>query len=86
MWRIILEPAALFLSPFLAYALYLTALRRYPLAVAHWSRGTLSALAFSGLVIAVGGTLVFGLRAERHLGVYVPAHVQNGQLMPGHME
>lgn len=83
MWRIALEMAALFLTPFVAYALYLAALRRWPFAVEHWSRGALSLLVMAGLTVAIAGTLFLGLRAERHLGAYVPAHMENGKLVPG---
>ena len=86
MWRAILEPAGLFLSPFVAFAIYLVLRARYPLAVEHWSRGRVSTLTLAGLAIAVLGMFVFGLSAPRGHGVYVPAHVENGRLVPGHIE
>jgi hypothetical protein len=39
MGRAVLEPLALFLSPFAVYALYLALRARYPLEVEHWTRG-----------------------------------------------
>jgi hypothetical protein len=86
MIRAILEPTALFLSPFLAFAIYLALKARYPLAVEHWSRGRVSTLTLIGLAVAVAGMFAFGLSAPRGHGVYVPAHVQNGRLIPGHIE
>ncbi len=83
MWRVTLEMAALFLTPFAAYALYLSARRRWPFAIEHWSRGALSLLVLAGLAVAVAGTFALGLRAERHYGRYEPAHMENGRLVPG---
>ncbi|MBL8587760.1 MAG: hypothetical protein JNK46_04460 [Methylobacteriaceae bacterium] len=83
MWRAVLESAALFVTPFVAYALYLVALRRYPFAVEHWTKGALALLLVAGLVVAIVGTFLLGLRAERHYGGYVPAHMENGKLVPG---
>jgi hypothetical protein len=86
MLRAILEPTLLFLSPFLAFALYLVLRARYPLAVEHWTRGRVSTLTLAGLAIAVLGMAVFGLTAPRGHGAYVPAHIENGQLVPGHIQ
>jgi hypothetical protein len=86
MWRAVLEPVAFFLSPFLAYALFLGLRRRYPLAADHWTRGALSTLALIGLFLAAAGMLVLGIFAERHSGGYVPAHVENGKLVPGRIQ
>lgn len=86
MLRAILEPAALFLSPFVAFAIYLALRARYPLAIEHWSRGRVSTLTLTGLAIAVLGMLAFGLSAPRGHGTYVPAHIENGRLISGHIE
>lgn len=86
MWRALLEPVLLFLSPFLAYALFLGLRRRYPLTADHWTRGALSTLGLIGLVLAAAGMLFLGLFAERHVGGYVPAHIENGKLVPGRMQ
>lgn len=86
MWRAVLEPLAFFLTPFLAYGVFLGLRRRYPLAVDHWSRGVFSTLSLIGLVIAAAGMLLLGLLAERHTGAYVPAHIENGKLVPGRMQ
>jgi hypothetical protein len=86
MWRILLEPALLFGSPFLAYTIYLAVRRRYPFAVDHWTHSAVSTLALAGLLIVVTGMLAFGLFAERHRGAYTPAHIENGKLEPGRLQ
>jgi hypothetical protein len=86
MLRAVLEPLALFLSPFIVFAIYLIVRLRYPLAVEHWTRGRVSTLTLLGLAIAVIGMFVFGLSAPRGRGVYVPAHIENGVLVPGRIE
>jgi hypothetical protein len=86
MWRVVLEPIAFFLAPFAAYALYLVLRQRFPFALSAWSRMTISVLSLVGLAAAVVGVFGFGLLAPRHLGGYVPAHVENGKLIPGHFQ
>jgi Family of unknown function (DUF6111) len=86
MLRVILEPALLFLSPFVAYVAYLYLRNRYPFAVDHWTRSAVSSLALAGLAMAVAGLFVLGFFSERHSGAYVPAHIENGRLIPGHTE
>jgi hypothetical protein len=86
MLRAILEPLALFLSPFVAFAIYLLLRARYPLAIEHWTRGRVSTLTLVGLAVAVIGMFAFGLFAPRGQGVYVPAHIEKGVLVPGRIE
>jgi hypothetical protein len=86
MWRAILEPVLLFLSPFLAYAIYLVLRRTRPFGRKHWPAGTISGLTLAGLAVAAAGMLALGILTPRHKGVYAPAHVENGRLVPGHWE
>jgi hypothetical protein len=86
MSRSVLEPLALFLSPFAVYALYLALRARYPLEVEHWSRGRVSALTLIGLAAAVLGLFAINAFAPRGRGAYVPAHIENGALVPGRFE
>jgi len=86
MLRLIGEPLLLFLSPFAAYILFLFLRQRYPFTMAAWSRGTISGLTLAGLAITVAGILVLGAFSKRYEGSYVPAHIENGRLVPGHME
>jgi Family of unknown function (DUF6111) len=86
MGRNVLEPLALFLSPFGVYALYLMVRARYPLEVEHWTRRRVSALTLIGLAAAVIGLVAVNAFAPRGRGVYIPAHVENGVLVPGRIE
>lgn len=85
MTRTVLE-LILFLSPFAFYALYLILRARYPLEVEHWTRGRVSILTLIGLAAAVLGLIALDVFAPRGRGVYVPAHVENGVLVPGRFE
>jgi hypothetical protein len=86
MGRAILEPLALFLSPFAAYAVYLALRLRYPLEVDHWTTGRVSILTLLGLAAAVLGLIGMDAFAPRGHGVYVPAHEEHGVLVPGRIE
>jgi Family of unknown function (DUF6111) len=85
MLRAVLEPTALFLSPFALFAIYLVLRARYPLAIEHWTKSRVSTLTLIGLIVAVVGMVLLAVYAPRGLGVYIPAHVENGQLVPGHI-
>jgi hypothetical protein len=86
MLRAVLEPAALFLSPFVLFAIYLAVQARYPLAVEHWTRSRISTLTLIGLAVAILGMVLLALYAPRGQGTYIPAHLKNGVLVPGHIE
>ena len=81
-----LETVALFLVPFVAFALYLVLRARFPLAVEHWTRGRLSWLAIAGLAAAALGLILLDAFAPRGTGRYVPAHIVNGVIVPGRFE
>lgn len=86
MGRTVLEPLALFLSPFAVYAIYLALRARYPLEVEHWTRGRMSVMTLVGLAVAVLGLVAINALAPRGRGLYIPAHVENGVLLPGRFE
>jgi hypothetical protein len=86
MWRVVLRPALLFLLPFLLYAVWLFLRQTTPWTRDNWDQTVVSTLALLGLAVAVAGMLAFGLFADRHLGAYVPAHIENGVVVPGHMQ
>jgi hypothetical protein len=86
MGRAFLETLSLFLAPFVLFALYLLVRLRYPLALEHWTRGRLSLLTLAGLAAAVLGLFFLSLTAPRGHGGYVPAHIENGVIVPGHFQ
>ena len=86
MAREVLEPLALFLVPFAAYAIYLVLRARYPLEVQHWTGFRVSIMTLIGLAAAVLGLVALDAFAPRGHGVYVPAHEKNGVLVPGRIE
>ena len=86
MGRTLLESLALFFAPFALFALYLGLRLRYPLALEHWSRSRVATLTLFGLAAVLAGFVLLELAAPRGQGRYVPAHVENGVLVPGKIE
>ncbi len=86
MARNLLDALGLFAVPFAVYALVLAVRQQYPFVAASWSRGLLAALTVAGLALVVLGLVAVALFADRHRGAYVPAHLDGGRLVPGHME
>ena len=86
MWRAVVESLSLFFAPFLLFAVYLVLRLRYPLAIEHWTRSRVATLILAGLAAALIGMIVLITAAPRSQGVYVPAHVENGALVPGHFQ
>jgi Family of unknown function (DUF6111) len=86
MWRAILDPLLLFASPFAAYAVYLVLRQKYPFTVEYWSKSAVSTLTLTGLAVTVTGMLAFGIFAPRHEGAYIPAHIENGRIVPGRLQ
>lgn len=86
MLRALFDTLGLFLLPFALFAIYLMLRARYPLAVEHWTRGRLSWLAMAGLAVATAGLVLGTLVAPRGHGLYVPAHLENGEIVPGRSE
>lgn len=75
---------ALFLVPFILYALFLWATRAKVLDVESWSLNTIIWLTLSALVLVVGSFLYFAHFSGAPPGsTYIPAHMENGQFVPG---
>ena len=85
MIRAVIEELLLFLLPFAGFALWLAFRRRSPLARANWD-GNVSWLVIAGLGLAIVGLLATALLTPRKMGAYVPARMENGQLVPGRVE
>ena len=73
-----------FLVPFLLYAIWLIVRRENPLLVDRWTR-VAGPLVAAGLACVIVGLVIAGLTAPRYEGGYLPAHVENGRIVPGRM-
>jgi hypothetical protein len=87
MIRPILAELALFLAPFVAYALFVWATHEGFLAPAAWSPRRLLWLTVTALVLMVASFVFIAefTGAPPHSD-YVPAHVEDGKLVPGTMK
>lgn len=85
MTRVFVESLLLFLLPFLAFAIYLVAARKHALSPDHWSKPFLW-LIMAGLVMVAISFIASGIMRERQASGYVPAHIENGKLVPGKFE
>jgi Family of unknown function (DUF6111) len=86
MIRALTEPLAFFLVPFALYACVMLAQLINPLLIDNWTRRVVVPLTLAGLLLAAGSLVLLGVMAPRHTGGYVPAHEENGRIVPGHME
>ena len=78
---------ALFLAPFVLYALFLWATREGILHPDQWRPQVLAALSLVAVVLtALGFVLIAEFGGAPARSTYVPAHMENGQLVPGTMK
>jgi hypothetical protein len=82
MIRVIFENLLLFIVPFILYSVWLKMVQKSTLDPENWSRSLL-VLVSAGFILVALFFVASGLFAERHLGAYMPAHLENGQLVPG---
>jgi hypothetical protein len=82
MIRVTFETLLLFIIPFVVYSIWLKIGQKSTLDPENWSRPLLG-LVSAGFILIALFFVATGLFSERHLGAYVPAHVENGQLVPG---
>ncbi|MGH6788634.1 MAG: DUF6111 family protein [Pseudolabrys sp.] len=74
----------LFLAPFVIYAVYLWATRSSALDVQHWPLSRLITLAIISVVLILGSFIYFAHFEGAPPGsTYTPAHMENGQFVPG---
>ncbi len=85
MIRPVLTELALFLTPFVLYALFLYATKEGVFLREHWSPKMVASLTIAALVLMIGSFLVLAnLSGETPGRVYVPAHFdQQGNFVPG---
>jgi hypothetical protein len=78
---------ALFLAPFILYALFLWATREGILHPEKWRPQVLAALSLVAVALTASGFVLIAeySGAPAH-STYVPAHLENGQLVPGTMK
>jgi hypothetical protein len=84
MIRVGFTEIALFATPFLLYAAFLWATRAGILDVESWPLSRLVTLAIFSLLLVAGSFIYFANRDGAPPGsTYVPAHLENGKLIPG---
>jgi uncharacterized protein DUF6111 len=84
MIRPVFTEVALFITPFVLYALFVWATREGVLDVSAWSLPRLIWLTISALVLVIASFLILAQFGGAPPGsTYVPAHMENGRLVPG---
>jgi hypothetical protein len=84
MIRPVLTEFALFLAPFVIYAIYLWATRAGVLHPESWPLPTLIYLTIAALVLMAGSFIVLAHWGGDPPGsTYIPAHIEDGKLVPG---
>jgi quinol-cytochrome oxidoreductase complex cytochrome b subunit len=84
MIRPILTELTLFITPFVLYALYVWATREGVLDVSAWSLPRLMWLSIASLVLVIISFVVLAQFGGAPPGsTYIPAHMENGRLVPG---
>jgi hypothetical protein len=84
MIRPIFTEIALFLTPFAIYAAYLVATRAGILQPSAWTPPRLAGLLIAALILVVGSFFLLAQFSGAPPGsTYVPAHIEDGKLVPG---
>ena len=84
MIRPVLTELAIFLIPFVAYALFLIATRSGVLASSSWPVHLVAKLVLGSLLLVIiSFVLLAHFSGAPPNSTYVPAHIQNGKLVPG---
>ncbi len=84
MIRPILTEIGIFLIPFAVYALYLVASRSQLFDQSSWPRHVLAKLALGALLLTILSlVLLADFSGAPPVSTYVPAHIENGRLVPG---
>lgn len=82
-----LSEILLFFVPFFFYAAYLLATERDAREKEHWRLKVLSICAAIGCVFVIVSLVLFAhFEGSPPGGIYVPAHMENGKLVPGHFK
>ena len=84
MVRPVLTEVALFLTPFVAYAIFLLATRAGMLHPASWPLSRVAWLLMASLALMIGSFVVLAQWSGARPGsTYVPAHYEDGRFVPG---
>jgi hypothetical protein len=84
MIRPALTEIGIFLIPFAVYALFLIATRSGLLVQSSWPVHMIAKLAIGSLLLVIGSlVLLANFSGAPPRSTYVPAHVENGRLVPG---
>ena len=84
MIRPVLTEVAIFLIPFVAYALFLIATRSGVLASSSWPMHLVAKLMLGSLLLVIiSFVLLAHFSGAPPDSTYVPAHIENGRLVPG---
>ena len=84
MIRTVVTEIGLFLTPFVLYAACLVMTRAGPLQSEAWTMPRLAALVIVSLMLVIGSFLLLAQFSGAPPGsTYVPAHIENGKLVPG---
>jgi Family of unknown function (DUF6111) len=84
MIRPLLIELALFLAPFVAYAIFLWGTRAGVFKPESWPLRTVSLLTAAALVLVAASFVVFAqINGAPPHSTYVPAHMEDGRLVPG---
>lgn len=87
MIRPVLTEILLFLTPFAVYALFLFATRSGVLQVESWPVKTVGWLTAVAVIFMIAGFVVLGQLDNQPAGSsYVPPHMEDGKLIPGHFK
>jgi hypothetical protein len=84
MIRPVLTEVAIFLIPFVAYALFLIATRSGVLASSSWPVHLVAKLVLGSLLLVIiSFVLLAHFSGAPPDSTYIPAHIENGRLVPG---
>jgi hypothetical protein len=84
MIRPVLTELALFVTPFVAYAVFLWATQAKVLDLERWSLGTIMWLTIAAFALMGGSFVVLAQFGGSPPGsTYIPAHMEDGKFVPG---
>ena len=84
MIRPVLTEIAIFLIPFAVYALFLIATRSGLLVQSSWPFHMIAKLAIGSLLLVIVSlVLLANFSGAPPRSTYIPAHIENGRLVPG---